>query len=114
MPVTVLALVTIAEDAPFELATYFRVTQPLMEKAGAKIIKRFTLNEMIVGREPAKTVIMVEYPNRAAVDLVFGSPDYQAIIPLRDIAFPTYQVSVIEDADAPQRSAEIIALKAKP
>jgi uncharacterized protein (DUF1330 family) len=95
MSVTILALVTVADDAPFELATYFKVTEPLLARAGAKIIKRFSVNEVVVGHRPAKTLMIVEYPSREAVHDVFGSPEYQAIIPIRDIAFPTYQISIV-------------------
>jgi uncharacterized protein (DUF1330 family) len=96
MPVTVIALVTITEDAPMALAAYFNVTDPLLKKAGAKIVKRFEINEVIVGRRPAKSVVIVEYPDRASVDLVFGSPEYKSVIPMRDQAFSDYQVSIVE------------------
>jgi len=39
--------------------------------------------------------VMVEYPDRAAVDTVFESPEYKAVIPIRDIAFADYQVTVV-------------------
>ena len=94
-PVKVIALITISEDAPMALAAYFNVTAPLLEKAGAKIVKRFEINEVVVGHRPAKTVVIVEYPNRAAVDMVFKSPEYQSIIPMRDQAFSDYQVSIV-------------------
>lgn len=96
-PVTVIALVTIAEDNPMALAEYFRVTGPLLERAGARITKRFQVNEAVVGGAPAQSVLMVEYPSRAAVDMVFGSPEYQSIIPVRNKAFLTYQVSIVSE-----------------
>lgn len=97
MPVTVLAHLTIAEDQPVALAAYFKATMPLLEAAGARIVKRFRLTDAIVGQHPSETVVIVEYPSRAAVDLVFGSPDYRAIIPIRDIAFLTYRISIVEE-----------------
>ena len=92
MPITVVAMVTINDDEPLALAEYFRVTGPLLERAGATIKKSFNINEVVVGHRPAKTVFIVEYPDKAAVDLVFKSEEYQSIIPSRDLAFAEYSV----------------------
>lgn len=100
--VTVLAFVTIAEDAPDALAAYFRVTDPLLKKAGARIIKRFSIHDVVVGKKPAQTVVMVEYPSREAVDMVFGSEEYAAVIPHRDRAFLDYAITIIDDPVDPQ------------
>ena len=97
MPVTVLAHLTVAEDQPVALAAYFKVTQPLLEAAGGKIVKRFRLTDDIVGQRPSETLVIVEYPTREAVAQVFDSPEYRAIIPVRDIAFPTYRISIVEE-----------------
>jgi len=105
MPVTVLAFVTINEDQPRALAEYFKVTDPLLRAAGARIVQRFEVAEAIVGPRPAKTVIIVEYPDRAAVDMVFESPAYKAVIPVRDIAFADYQVTVVEAPTPPPTAA---------
>lgn len=99
MTVTVVALVTVNDDEPWALGEYFRVTGPLLERAGAEIVKRFSVNEVVVGHRPAKTVVIVKYPSRAAVESVFGSPEYQAIKPVRDRAFSDYHVSIASDED---------------
>jgi len=97
MAVTVVAMVTINDDEPLALAEYFRVTTPLLERAGATIKKSFAINEVVVGHRPAKTVFIVEYPNRAAVDMVFKSQEYQNVIKSRDLAFSEYNVTVAAD-----------------
>lgn len=94
-PVTVIALVTVNDDEAWALADYFRVTGPLLERAGARIIKRFEVSEMVVRGLPAQSVVIVEYPSREAVDMVFGSPEYAAITPVRDRAFLTYAISIV-------------------
>lgn len=99
--VIILAFVTISEDAPEALAEYFKVTDPLLQRAGARIIKRFAVNDVVVGSPPAKTVVMVEYPSREAVDSVFQSPEYVAVTPTRDQAFSTYSITVVDDLSAP-------------
>lgn len=95
MTVTVVAMVTINDDASEALAAYFRVAGPLLEKAGAKIVQRFEFSETIIGLEPAQSVIIVEYPSRDAVDQVFGSDEYQALKKTRDKAFSNYQISIV-------------------
>lgn len=97
LPVTVVALVSVNDDAPHALARYFAVTTPLLEKAGAKIVQRFLVSEDLVGAKPAQSMIIVEYPSREAVSLVFDSPEYQGIIEDRDKAFSTYQVSLVAE-----------------
>jgi len=108
MSVTVVAMVSMNDDEPLALAEYFRVTGPLLEKAGATIKKNFTINEVVVGHRPAKTVFIVEYPNKAAVDMVFKSPEYQAVIPSRDLAFSEYSVTIAADDSSTQ--AEVASL----
>lgn len=95
MSVKVIALVTINEDEPMALASYLAATGPLLEAVGGKIIQRFTVQETVVGNKPAQHVMIVDYPNRQAVDAVFGSQIYQDIVPIRDRAFLTYDVSVV-------------------
>jgi uncharacterized protein (DUF1330 family) len=94
MSVKVIALVTINEDQPMALAMYLAATGPLLDAVGAKILTRFRVQEAVVGQKPAQSVMIVEYPDRAAVDGVFGSQVYQDIIPIRDTAFSTYNVSI--------------------
>ena len=66
MPVTVLAHLTVAEDQPVALAAYFKVTQPLLEAAGGKIVKRFRLTDAIVGQRPLVLVPYITIAEEAA------------------------------------------------
>lgn len=99
--VTVLAFVTVAEDAPEALAAYFKITGPLLDRAGARIVKRFSINDVVIGRRPAQTVVMVEYPSREAVDLVFESAEYASAIKHRASAFLDYSIVVVDDPGRP-------------
>jgi uncharacterized protein (DUF1330 family) len=95
--VTVLAFVTVAEDAPEALAAYLNATDPLLRRAGARIVKRFSITDVVVGQSPARTVVMVSYPNREAVESVFDSPEYAAVTPLRNRAFKDYSITIVDD-----------------
>ncbi|WP_293445255.1 hypothetical protein [Planktotalea sp.] len=57
MTITVLAMVTIAEDQDAALTHYLNVTTPLLERANASITCTFDLNEAVVGHRPAKRMI---------------------------------------------------------
>lgn len=106
MAVTVIALLSINESEPQALGEYFRITTPLLERARARIVKRFTLNEAIVGNRPAEMAVIVEYPDREAVDSVFKSREYREAIPFRDRAFLKYEISIGVGDDAPADAVE--------
>lgn len=94
--VKVIALVTINENNAYELAKYLELTEPVLERVGAKIVERYMLDQTVVGDRPAKTIIVVDYPSRAAIDKVFSSPEYQKATRFRDAAFSTYSVNILE------------------
>ena len=96
MKVRVIALVTINEDQPLALAKYLEITEPVLERVGAKIVARYKIEEEVVGDKPAETIIVVDYPSRAAIDEVFTSNEYKQAVPFRDTAFSTYSIHVVE------------------
>lgn len=100
MTVTVVAMVSFAEGEGGALRQYLEATAPLLKRVNARVVKQFALNEVVVGHRPAKNILMVEYPNREAVDRVFQSKEYQDIIPARDRAFSTYEISIAEQVAA--------------
>lgn len=96
MTITVIGLVTVAKGEDAALAQYLEVSARLLERANAVVTKRFAVNEAVIGSGTVKSVIMVEYPSREAVDAVFLSEEYQALIPIRDRAFASYDISIAE------------------
>lgn len=100
MSVFVLAMVTINEAEPYALSKYLEATMPLLDEVGGKLLQRFTVNEVVVGSRPAHSVMIIEYPSRAAVDKVFSSATYESIIPYRDKAFLDYHVTVVAGDEA--------------
>jgi uncharacterized protein (DUF1330 family) len=93
----VLAFVTLNEANPWALAEYFRITGPVLQRASARIVKRFSVLEPVVGRPPFSTLIVVEYPDRAAVDMLFSSPEYLSAVEVREQAFSSYSVTIVDD-----------------
>lgn len=95
MPLQVVACVTPNPDEPEAQKEYFSVTMPLLEQVGARIIQKFDMGDAVVGERVAETLMVVEYPSLEALDQVFKSDAYKSIIPARDKAFKTYNVSII-------------------
>ena len=95
MTVLVVGLVSINPNEQDALAEYMRVTTPLLEQVGAKVVQQFQVDKTVVGEPIAQSMMVVEYPSLEAMDCVFGSDAYKAVIPFRDRAFDTYNVSVV-------------------
>ena len=97
MAIKVVATIALNQDAPDAIETYFQTAMPMLEKVGAKVLQQFTLGEAVVGEKVGETLMIVEYPDMQALDAVFGSAAYKAIIPARDKAFSTYNIRVISE-----------------
>ncbi|MDO8991400.1 MAG: DUF1330 domain-containing protein [Sideroxyarcus sp.] len=50
---------------------------------GAEIIFRGKCVEVLEGKHPYSDVVVISFPNKAAIDGWHNSPAYQALIPLR-------------------------------
>lgn len=95
MTVYVIACLSVNPDANDDYQTYLSVALPLMEKVGGKVTQQFPVGDVVVGDKVAESIMVVEYPNLAAIDALFQSDEYKAIIPVRDRAFSTYNVSIV-------------------
>jgi len=100
MPVQVVACISINPDEPDALKTYFDTTTSLLEEVGARVLQKMDTEAVVVGKPIAETLMVVEYPDLQALDRVFKSPEYKAIIPARDKAFLTYNVSILTQSEA--------------
>jgi uncharacterized protein (DUF1330 family) len=96
MPLTVLALTTLRPGGEAALARYMEVVGPLVAAAGARLLARHTVQDTLAGTAP-QVVTLVEYPDRAALGLVFDHPDYHALKAIKDQAFARYDVCVLGD-----------------
>lgn len=95
MPIRVVATIEIDPSEGDATDKYFNTTLPLLERVGARILEQFKVGDAVVGERLGETLMIVEYPNLEAVDAVFGSQEYRAIIPYRDKAFRKYNICII-------------------
>jgi uncharacterized protein (DUF1330 family) len=95
MSVYVIACLTVNPEALDDYERYIARTAPLLERAGAKVTQQFPVGDVLVGDKMAEAMMVVEYPDLDAVHGLFQSDGYQAVIPIRDRAFSTYNVSIV-------------------
>ena len=93
--IQVIASLTVDPEGQDALNRYFQVAMPLIEEVGAKVVQKIEMGEPVIGEQPSKILMLVEYPDREAVMQVFESPQYQSIIPARQKAFSHYHVSFV-------------------
>jgi len=85
---------------PETYATYRAQTPGVIARYGGRFIVRGGAAETLEGeREPARLVV-IEFPDRDAARRFYDSPEYQAIIGLRQRA-ATSRVILVEGYEAP-------------
>lgn len=98
MTVQILAMTSLNPGAESALNEYLSVVGPLMESAGAKLIKRFEVSKDLVGQNEFQFVTLVEYPDEEAVKKVFDSDAYESLAQIKQLAFSSYQISTVVNA----------------
>lgn len=91
-----IASLTINENEPEALQTYFEIANPLVEKFGGQVLRTLEVGREIVGDKPSEMILLVEYPSRDAVDELFKSDEYKSTIPYRQKAFHVYNICLID------------------
>lgn len=93
---TVLAMTTLRAGGEAALQHYMEVVGPLMDKAGARLVSRHQVRETLSGADLPQFVSLIEYPDAAAVQMVFEAPDYLALKPTLAEAFSRYDLCVLD------------------
>lgn len=90
-----MALTSLNPDGQTALEQYLSVVGPLMQSAGANLVCRYELRDGIAGENEVQFVSIIEYPDEAAVKLVFESDVYKSLAQAKKLAFTKYQVSSV-------------------
>ncbi|UWQ41284.1 DUF1330 domain-containing protein [Leisingera aquaemixtae] len=96
MAVIVFALTTIIPNDLEALSMYLGTTRPLLEGAGLEIFQGYEISDTIVGEKLPEMATIVRYPDRGAVDKVFQSAEYHALKEIRERAFLSYQIGIVD------------------
>ena len=94
MTIQLVAITSINANADSALEKYMSVVGSLMQSAGATLVCRYELGASIVGGSDIQYVSVIDYPNEAAIKMVFESDEYQSLNEVKTQAFSKYQVSI--------------------
>ena len=73
---------------------YMQKVTPLVAKAGGKYLVRGGPFAVLEGKWKPTRLVVIEFPDRAAIDAWYASPEYAPLIPLRHRAAETDLVVV--------------------
>ena len=71
---------------PETYATYRAQTPGVIERHGGRFLVRGGAAELLEGEKPPARIVVIEFSDLAAAKRFYGSPDYQAIIGIRQRA----------------------------
>ena len=91
-------LVVTAVPNPDEMASvqrYLKGVMPLLLGAGGSLVKRLKVTGVLNGT-PSGMVLVMDFPSAEAIEELFASADYQALIETRDRGFAQMNILVTQ------------------
>jgi uncharacterized protein (DUF1330 family) len=67
-------------------AEYLRQAVPMIERYGGRYLTRAGSHEVLEGEWRPDRVVIIEFPDMAAIKAWYGAPEYQPLIALRRAA----------------------------
>ncbi len=108
MPAYMIAQVTVTD--PDQYKKYTAGTPALIERFGGRFLVRGGAVETLEGPSFDKRLVIVEWPDTQAAQAMFNSPEYQALIAIRQQGSEAQFILVDGvDADAAQADARVVA-----
>jgi uncharacterized protein (DUF1330 family) len=89
-------LVVTAVPAPDQMPSvqeYLQGVLPLLIGAGGKPVKRLKVDEVVNGRASGMVLVM-DFESRDAITTMFDSPEYVALVPVRDRGFAEMNILI--------------------
>jgi uncharacterized protein (DUF1330 family) len=82
MPAYVVVLIKIKN--PEKMAEYAKAAAPIVAKYQGKFVTRAPIVESLTKNSDFERFVLIEFPNPDIPRVWYNSPEYQALIPLRD------------------------------
>ena len=95
MAAYMLALIDVTDPGAYR--AYTDRTPGVIQQYGGRFVVRGGNPEALEGEVPSPRVVILEFPDKAAVKRFYDSPEYQEILPLR-LAASKGRVTVLEGA----------------
>jgi uncharacterized protein (DUF1330 family) len=92
-------LVVTAHPNPDEMESvqaYLQAVMPLFVAAGGTLVKRLKVDEVISG-SPAGMAMVMDFESADIITDLFASPDYAALLPMRDRGFADMHILVTQE-----------------
>ncbi len=74
------------------MQAYLKGVLPLLMGAGGQLVKRVKVGSVLTGGASFGMLLVMDFPDQAAVDTVFASEAYAALIPARDRGFSSLSI----------------------
>lgn len=71
---------------PDKLKQYGAAASEIVRAHGGEFVTRAQVTDVLVGSHDHKVCVLIKFPDGAALKAWYNSPDYQALVPLRDKA----------------------------
>ena len=91
-------LVVTAVPKPNEMESvqeYLQGVLPLLTGAGGTVVRRLKTNKVVNGR-PAGMVLVMDFDSADAVETMFESDEYRALVPVRDQGFEEMNILIAQ------------------
>jgi uncharacterized protein (DUF1330 family) len=82
----------VADAAKYE--DYLRRVAPMIERCGGRYITRIGSHKVLEGDWKPNRVVIIEFPDMAALNAWYQSPEYQPLIALRQSASADVLIAV--------------------
>jgi uncharacterized protein (DUF1330 family) len=93
---TLLVTATPAEGQGEAMSRYLQGVQPLLAGAGGAPVKRVRVTDTITGTAGVGMALVMDFANAEAIQGVFASDAYQALMPDRDTGFSNIEILITE------------------
>jgi len=84
---TLIVTATFNSDNMVAAQRYMQAAVPMLVEGGGEILRRVKVDRSIVGSAAYEACLVVSFPDEAAVEAIFGSADYAALVEDRDAGF---------------------------
>ena len=71
---------------PDKLKQYGAAASEIVRAHGGEIVTRANVTDVLIGTHDHKVCVILRFPDGAALKAWYNSPDYQALVPLRNAA----------------------------